>query len=65
MSKPDPTERILADVEVDEGSRFLANQLYQAALADGCSEDEALTMAAEALRKMRDEWDDAKAADDG
>jgi hypothetical protein len=56
-------DALLADIEVDAGSRELASLLYHATLAAGRTEDEALDEAAAALRKMRADWADAKRED--
>lgn len=64
MPTPDPLDALCADIEVDAESRALADQLYQAALREGQSVDAALSIAATVLRKMRQQWEDAKADDD-
>lgn len=51
------------DAIVDAASRDLAGAVYRATLAEGGSEDDALSAAADALGKLRREWDDAKRED--
>lgn len=63
---PDDATRLrhlLDDIAADADSRGLAALLYGSALADGHTADEALTMAADALRQMRAEWEHAKQED--
>lgn len=55
---------ILRDIDVDAGSRELAGLVYDAALGEGRSQDDALDAARDALSKLRREWDDAKREDE-
>jgi hypothetical protein len=60
---PTSIDELLEDVEIDANSREIAKGLYNAALMEGHGQDAALDMAANALRRMRREWEDAKEAD--
>jgi broad specificity phosphatase PhoE len=58
-----PVEQLLEDVQVDAGSREIARGMYEAALREGRSQDEAMAMAAAALHRMREHWEEAKEQD--
>jgi hypothetical protein len=60
---PDALTEAEEDAIVDAASRKLADALYRAVLAGGGSEDDALSAAADALGKLRREWQDVKRED--